>query len=445
MTTLDRKPVKKYGRMIILVLLLAALGVAAWYVLRDTTPPALTIAPEQGYLNADSVIAVTALDEGVGLKSLSVRVLQDGKNRFSVDKSFPSALRSHQENIQIQGQPLADGPIEVAARAEDHGFFLFSGSKETRVTLILDTKTPRINLLSSRVNVNQGGSGLVAFEVSEDLRECGIEVGDLFFPAYRQENGTYLCLFGMPWDVAPANFTPTLRAVDLAGNKTTRALPHNANAKKFRQDRLNLPESFLVSKGELFKRVFPNDPETDPLGRYIKINNELRRQNRAQLRDIGLETAPAPLWKGVFLRSPGATTANFGDNRDYYYNGTVVDNQTHLGVDLANHQNSPIAAANDGKVVFAEFLGIYGECVIIDHGLGLQSIYAHLSRIDVNLGDYVNKGELIGLSGTTGLAGGDHLHFGMLVSGLPVQPREWWDAGWIAHNITPRLDLQATP
>jgi murein DD-endopeptidase MepM/ murein hydrolase activator NlpD len=444
MTTLNRKPAKKNGRIIILVLLFAALAAAAWYVLRDTTPPALTIAPEQGYLNADSVITITAMDEGVGLKRLSVRVLQDGKDRFSVDKSFPSAQRSHQESIQLKGQPLADGPIEVAARADDHGFFLFSGSKESRVTLILDTKSPRINMISTQHNISQGGSALVAFEVNEDLRECGVEVGDWFFPAYRQENGTYLCLLGMPWDVAPAQFSPVIRAVDLAGNKSTRALPQHANAKHFRQDRLNLPESFLVSKGELFKRVFPNDPETDPLGRYIKINNELRKQNRDQLREIGLETAPAPLWNGSFLRAAGATTANFGDNRDYYYNGVAVDNQTHLGVDIANHQNSPIEAANDGKVVFAEFLGIYGECVIIDHGLGLQSIYAHLSRIDVNVGDMINKGQQVGLSGTTGLAGGDHLHFGMLVSGLPVQPREWWDAGWIAHNITPKLESQST-
>lgn len=443
MVTFDRKPTKKHGRLVILILLLAALGAVAWYVLRDTTPPALTIAPEQGYVNADSGISITALDEGVGLKRLSVRVLQDGKDRVSVDKSFPVGMRSHQENIPLTGQPLADGPIEITARAEDHGFFLFSGSKESRVSLILDTKSPRINLISTQHNINQGGSGLIAFEVNEDLRECGVEAGEYYFPAYRQDNGTYLCLFGMPWNLSPAEFKPLIRAVDLAGNKTTRPLPHHANAKPFRKDRLNLPESFLVSKGELFARLFPDDPETDPLARYLKINNVIREKNRAQLREIGLETAPAPLWQGAFARALGSTTANFGDNRDYIYNGELVDNQTHMGVDIADRKNSPLAASNDGKVVFAEFLGIYGECVIIDHGLGLQSIYAHLDKIEVNVGDTVSKGQAIGLSGTTGLAGGDHLHFGILISGLPVQPREWWDAGWIDHNITPKLNPTA--
>jgi len=441
MTTLNRnKPAKKGGRIIVLVLLAVLAIAAVWYVLRDTTPPTLTITPQQGFLNTESSLVITADDQGVGLKRLSIRVVQDGKDRISVDKTFSSALRHHEESIDLKGQPLSNGPLEITAQAEDRGFFLFSKSRKLTATLTLDTKAPRISLRSARHNIAQGGSAIVAFEVDEELRECALHVNEHVFPAYQQENGTYLCLFGMPWDIAPAEFHPVIKATDLAGNESNRNLPHHANARNFRHDRLNLPQSFLVRKGELFQKVFPNDPETDPLGRYIKINNVLRSQNRAQLRKIGLDTSPVPLWHGAFTRSPGATTANFGDNRDYYYNDTVVDNQTHLGVDLANHRNSPIEAANDGKVVFADFLGIYGECVIIDHGLGLQSLYAHLSRIDVQLGESIQKGQIVGLSGVTGLAGGDHLHFGMVVSGLPVQPREWWDGSWIANNITPRLE-----
>lgn len=440
MNTLHRKPARKGGRILILLLLAALLCVAGWYVLRDTTPPSLTITPEQGFLNADSQIVITALDEGVGLKRLNIRISQDGRDRVSVDKTFGSTTHKHEEIIPLNGQPLSEGPIEISVRADDGGLFLFSHSRKAEVTLTLDTKAPRIELHSTRHNISQGGSGLVAFGVDEDLRECALHIGDHEFPAYRQEDGSYLCLFGMPWDMGPDDFNPILRAVDLAGNISERNLPHHANARRFRSDRLNLPKSFLVRKGALFQRMFPDDPETDPLGRYIKINNELRRQNRAQLLEIGMNTSPEPLWEGVFTRSPGATTAKFGDNRDYYFEGVAVDNQTHLGVDLANHQNSPIEAANNGTVVFADFLGIYGKCVIVDHGLGLQSLYAHLSRMDVAKGDAVKKGQVVGLSGVTGLAGGDHLHFGIIVSGLPVQPREWWDPSWIRNNITPRLE-----
>jgi murein DD-endopeptidase MepM/ murein hydrolase activator NlpD len=91
-------------------------------------------------------------------------------------------------------------------------------------------------------------------------------------------------------------------------------------------------------------------------------------------------------------------------------------------------------------VVYADFLGIYGNVVIIDHGLGLQTIYAHLSSAAVTAGQSVAKDEIIGHTGTTGLAGGDHLHYGVAVSGIPVQPIEWWDATWIKNNITSKLE-----
>jgi murein DD-endopeptidase MepM/ murein hydrolase activator NlpD len=148
------------------------------------------------------------------------------------------------------------------------------------------------------------------------------------------------------------------------------------------------------------------------------------------------------LWSGRFLRQPNASReAQFGTHRKYVYQGEVIDEQTHLGVDLASTARAEVPAANAGRVVFADWLGIYGQVVIIDHGLGLQSLYAHLSQMGVQTGDTVEKGQIIGRTGVTGLAGGDHLHFGMLVSGLPVNPREWWDESWITNNILPKLSL----
>jgi murein DD-endopeptidase MepM/ murein hydrolase activator NlpD len=96
-------------------------------------------------------------------------------------------------------------------------------------------------------------------------------------------------------------------------------------------------------------------------------------------------------------------------------------------------------AANRGKVLFAEELGIYGLCVIIDHGMGVQSLYGHLSSFAVQAGAMVEKDQEIGRSGVTGLAGGDHLHFTMLVNGEMVNPIEWWDAHWIADRILRKL------
>ena len=110
-----------------------------------------------------------------------------------------------------------------------------------------------------------------------------------------------------------------------------------------------------------------------------------------------------------------------------------------MGVDLASLAMAPVPAGNTGRVILAEFMGIYGNVVIIDHGFGLQSLYSHLSEIHVQKGETVQRGQIIGRTGATGMAGGDHLHFGMLVSGLEVQPIEWWDARWIKNNITSKM------
>lgn len=178
---------------------------------------------------------------------------------------------------------------------------------------------------------------------------------------------------------------------------------------------------------------------SDNLDVFLKVNQVLRKQNRERLYAHGESTASQPLWEDSFLRQPGSTMATFGDIRSYYYQGKKVDTQTHLGVDLASTAQAPIQAANAGKVVFSGFFGIYGNCVIVDHGLGLQTLYGHLTRIAVQEGQSVAKGEVLGTSGTTGLAGGDHLHFGVLVSGLPVEPVEWWDARWVENNITSKF------
>jgi len=180
--------------------------------------------------------------------------------------------------------------------------------------------------------------------------------------------------------------------------------------------------------------------EKTALDVYKRVNTELRKQNEADLLKIAQNTSPTPLWSGPFLRLPNsAGRANFGDQRDYYYEGEKIDHQTHMGVDLASVANAPVPAANAGRIVYAGFFGIYGNCVIIDHGLGLQSLYSHLDEIAVGQDAVVKKGDIIGKTGTTGLAGGDHLHFGMIIGGLQVSPIEWWDDHWIIYNILAHL------
>jgi len=146
------------------------------------------------------------------------------------------------------------------------------------------------------------------------------------------------------------------------------------------------------------------------------------------------------LWSGAFLRLPGsATRAKFADHRIYRYKGREIDRQVHMGIDLASVSRADVPASNRGRVIVTKNIGIFGNTVVLDHGFGLTSIYSHLSRILVAPGDLVEKGEIIGKTGATGLAGGDHLHFGMAVHKTFVNPLEWWDSSWIKNNITSKI------
>jgi murein DD-endopeptidase MepM/ murein hydrolase activator NlpD len=183
------------------------------------------------------------------------------------------------------------------------------------------------------------------------------------------------------------------------------------------------------------------NPQGSTIDKFVAINSELRRKNAEKIAGYAAQSAPELLWGGVAFVPFGNASieAAFADQRTYVYGGKEVDRQTHLGFDLARVVNSPIQAGNRGKVMHAGMLGIYGNTIIIDHGMGLQSLYAHLSSMAVNVGDMVEKGQEIGRSGMTGMAQGDHLHFTQLVNGQMVNPVEWWDAHWIEDRILRKL------
>jgi murein DD-endopeptidase MepM/ murein hydrolase activator NlpD len=146
------------------------------------------------------------------------------------------------------------------------------------------------------------------------------------------------------------------------------------------------------------------------------------------------------LWKGAFSQlSNSKVEANFADQRTYTYNKEPVDTAYHLGYDLSVTKHYPVEAANSGTVVFASDLGIYGNAVILDHGLGLFTLYGHLSSFDVKVGDTVKARQPLGKTGETGLAAGDHLHYGVYLDGVAILPVEWWDQKWIDDNIAPKL------
>lgn len=439
---------KKKGRRFPLILttiiIVLALGAGAFLLFRDTVPPVIAISPDATALGKQGSIAVTVADTGSGIEKLTVTATQDGKEIKLVSKTFPAGTSNVTETINLDRGQIKEGAFDITVSAKDASIYPFgaSGRSTAAKSYTFDATPPRIYVQSHTNNLNQGGSGFLVFALSEKAEETGIRVGKRFFPAYLQPNSgehpLYYCMFAHPWDVPVADFKPFIEARDKAGNIAKRFFNFHTNPRHFRRDRINLSTSFMERTVPEFQDV-PTDRPL--LQQYLYINNEIRKENRARLIEFSHDTRPTMLWKGPFARLPNAANrARFADARDYMFEGKKVDHQTHLGLDLASLKHAPVPAGNGGVIVFADFLGIYGNVVVIDHGLGLQSLYAHLSSIDVKPGDAVAKGDIIAHTGATGLAGGDHLHYGVTVGGTPVQPIEWWDATWIKNNITSKLE-----
>ena len=230
-------------------------------------------------------------------------------------------------------------------------------------------------------------------------------------------------------------------AADEAGNETRRIFPSRIIKKDFPRDTIRVSDGFLQRKVPEFQSEDPSLSD-NLLEAYLTVNREWREKNHGRIREVCAESAPERLWSGPFLQMPNTENKSaFAVKRNYVYRGKIVDTQVHLGLDLASTAGAPVPAANSGTVVFAESLGIYGQTVIIDHGQGILSLYSHLSGINVSPGDSISRGATVGSSGQTGMAGGDHLHFSVLVSGEFVNPLEWLDGHWIADNVDNKISL----
>ncbi len=288
--------------------------------------------------------------------------------------------------------------------------------------------------------INQGGMELLTMNTSGSWNEAGVKVGKYSFRSFPLPGGDpnrRFAMFGYPWDLDPST-APLAFARNQAGTEATAHFWFKLFPKKFRVRDFVLDDTLMQKLVDSVDPTGTLAPGKDLLARFLYINGELRRKNNQQLADLRFKTEEKVLWNGPFMHW-GKEEADFADVRNYIYHGQKVDQQVHLGFDLSDVQNGPVEAANDGRVVWASDLGIYGNCVVVDHGYALQSIYGHMREIDVKVGDMVKKGQKLGIAGQTGLAGGVHVHFSMQIDGVQTNPREWWDEHWIKDRILSKL------
>jgi murein DD-endopeptidase MepM/ murein hydrolase activator NlpD len=442
-----------YG--ITLIPLIFILCFFGWFftIIFEGEKPAVGVTPRPEYLVGNQTFTLSLKDMKRGLKTVKVYVEQEGRQRVVFEEKFPfegllnrNGIHHYGKEITIDpaGLNLAQGRLDLKVSVWDYSR---RGGGDGNRTLfehrmIVDTIPPAIRPVSRMHNINKGGACMAIYQSSSDTAKSGVFVDDLFFPGFpsetASEGGIHECYFALPHDVRN-NPTIHLWAEDKAGNSSETTFYTHVRKKRFRSERINITDRFLKNVLPYFSSYLAGMEASD-IEKYVKINNDLRKENHAQIAQLKDKTTPKQLWEGTWGRLKNAATmSRYADHRSYYYKGKKVDEQVHLGVDLASLANSPVQAANSGKVIFAERLGIYGLTVVLDHGQGLASLYGHLSRINVSAGQEMEKGDTLGLTGQTGLAGGDHLHFSIMVHGVFVNPIEWWDGHWIHDNITIKL------
>jgi murein DD-endopeptidase MepM/ murein hydrolase activator NlpD len=426
------------------IAIIASLGLLYWgnYLERET--PLIKSNQDISMIGKQKKLDITFSDQKSGLSQIYAEIIQDNKGKILAAENIPS--RGNKQKIisltiDTAALKLHDGPAAIKFIATDYSLFKNQTILSRPVTI--STVPPQIYLLNPVNNANQGGTCFIAFRVSKPSALTGVYVNDYFTPGYTtliDNKPTSLAYFALPTDAANAKTKISIFARDDAGNEARISLPCNLKAKKFRADKVNLGDAFLQQKMPEFQATIPQMQGKTLVEVFGYINTQMREENRKTILNVCSKSINKKLWEGAFLRmSNAAPTALFGDQRTYMVGGKPFGNSIHLGVDLASTAHAIIEAANNGIVVFAGPLGIYGNAVIIDHGFGLFSLYGHLSSIETAVGKDVKKQEKIGLSGLSGLAGGDHLHFSILVGGEFVNPQEWWDPHWIEDNVNKKM------
>ena len=467
---------------------------AVWFVqtplfnrLSDRTPPEILMPSDVVALGTSpQPFRVLVTDNGVSGADLRA-VLKQGVKEAACQvvpaEVIDKALEDLREKSRARGESFAPfgvrcDPIEaalVAGRAtvtlasSDRSFW--SNSAEKAFAVELDFAPPEIEVLTVQHMVKTGGSEVVLFRLQDSSAVTGsVRVGGLQFsavsvraidPTFPELLPTFIAVFALPldWD---ASQVIRVHASDSAGNVSEAPLRFRVEAASRNADDITLSRDFiesrvqpLVAEYELFLKQQGTPEATDLIraipgpedleGRFRLVNEQFRSLLDQELAKVLSRVTPERLWQGVFVRPMAAKlSSNFGDKRSYFFEDKLFGGSFHNGFDLASTERDLVRATNEGIVRLAQSFGLYGNTIVVDHGLGVFSLYGHLSVSQVKVGDRVLKGDIIGRTGMTGFAGGDHLHFEIRVGGVSVSPVEWWDPKWYQDDVEGKIAAAKT-
>jgi len=433
----------KWGvRKAILVIILLLILVPVVFVVARSATPVIDLNAQITTLGQATPVSVHVSDPR-GVSKVAASVEQNGARYAVWEMAQATKAQDNTWSFTAGAKTtpqLRDGKAKLIVEATSNDLLHKTARVERDVTVV--TQPPSVSVDSEQHYLYLGMADLATFTVTGSWTAGGVRVGDQTFRAWGMPGGKpgLFSLFAFAWNMPPGTI-PVVFASNGAGNDVTS--PLTVQFPKKEQPKYTVHD-LQVSDAFMQKVVGELDPNGsgDMVARFVKINNEMRKANNKTLSDLRLRTADHFLFSQPFARQAHSQAeATFADLRNYIYQGKKIDQQVHLGYDLAVTQHVGVEASNDGRVVYAAPLGIYGNCIVVDHGYGLQTIYGHLSRIDVHDGDTVKRGQVMGQSGMTGMAGGDHIHFAMQLDGVQIDPKEWWDPHWIQDHIARRVDL----
>jgi murein DD-endopeptidase MepM/ murein hydrolase activator NlpD len=440
-----KKNNSSFGVLFVLVLVIAAGLYVYFSATFERNPPVISLENSNGYWNLKKPLNIKISDAS-GIKSY--KIVMHTKNG---DKTLQyEELLNPKKELVLNVEPprgfyrMKDKEIELVVQAKDISKWdFFKGNLAQKVfSLKIDKKRPNVNIVKNSYKISRGGAALVVFQV-EDKNLDQIYILSNHNKHFKAEpfykKGYYIAL--LAWPVKDSGFKANVVATDFAGNVTKTYIPLYLKNKEYKVSNIKVSDKFLDGKiAQLADEFEETQGVDDKLEQFKIINEDVRAKNEKLIHKI---TSPVPQemisnfrMRRMYPLKNGAVVAHFGDHRKYYYHGKLISQAYHLGLDLASHAMAPIKTQNGGKVVFADFNGLYGNMLALSHGLGLYTIYGHCSSFDVTQGEDVPPNSKIASTGKTGYAMGDHLHFGVLIQGIEVRPQEWMDRRWIKLNIS---------
>ena len=408
-------------------------------------------ASNQLYWNRKDPLLI-AISDDTALKSYEVQV-SDGVNSITTTKEVILEANQKERIVRVEYPKKAvngtmldpkSTKFKITISVQDRSnWSFFQGNRVTKELMVdIDYKRPQINILANSYSVTQGGSGLIIFQVKDEaMKHFYLEAGGRKFKASPyKEVGTFAALVAWPFN--QNDFSARVVAEDMAGNRRVVNVPFFIRPKNYKVSWIRAKDKFIDGK---ISDLADSEPEyaliKDRVAKLKAINEDMRKSNEDIIHDLSMKISDELLdsWtvKPFYPLRNGAKVASYGDHRHYYYEdkSNEISQSYHVGLDMASTKMAKIISSNLGTVVYSDYNGIYGNMPMIDHGMGLYTLYGHCSNIMVQEGDEVAAGTAIAQTGMSGLALGDHLHFGILVQGVEVRPEEWMDKKWINDNI----------